>query len=129
MVKLLSLDLGLTTGYCIQSPKGHIFQLGILEYESEKQFEAMLTHLLTANLPNKYVVEAPVILRGPLGDKLTSVVAATKRVLRQGGDWIEPSQWKGSPEGKLKVPVDYKITPHERDAYRMGQWWLKTHGA
>lgn len=128
MIKLLTLDLGIRTGYCIQTPGGHVLEIGTLAYESEMQFEALLQGILLDNLPNKYVVEPPQIIRGPLGDKLQGVVAATRRVLRQGAEEIHPGAWKGSRQGKEPIPKHVMAkNAHERDAYRMGRWWLITN--
>jgi hypothetical protein len=124
--KVIALDLGITSGYCVMPlDASEITAVGTLRYETSAGFEADLMRIVLDTLPSFYVVEAPLLsYRGKLADDLKEVVAATRRVLRQGGMWIEPSDWKANPAA---LPKEMRgRSQHERDAYRICRWWLKT---
>lgn len=124
-MRLLSLDVGITTGYCIQDEEGKVLDIGIIEWGGRDQLRAQLRDIISDKMPTHSLIEPPVIMRGPLGDTLKEVLEAVNGTRLPPCAYVQPSQWKGTPESKLKVPVKGSLTQHERDAYRMGRWWLQ----
>lgn len=130
MKKVLSLDLGITTGWCVRFLDGELMAFGTLKFETEDSYEKALTELILRYLPSYVIAEAPVLIaRGELQGKLASMIAATKRVIRQRCDWVTPNEWKPK-YGRAHLPLQFRgSTTHEKDAYRISDWWLKTKGA
>jgi hypothetical protein len=119
--KLLSLDLGLTTGYAVIWYSGEIHETGNLPWES---IDSVLKEWVPLILPTAAVAEAPIIFRGELGRKLESVTDAAKKHLAGRLEIIHPAAWKNSKYKRAKVPRG--LTVHERDAIRLGLWYLHT---
>lgn len=130
MRKVLSLDLGITTGWCVRTVNGELMAYGTLQYNGGPDYEHALTQLILHYLPSYVVAEPPVIDgRGKLQRDLQEVVARTKVVIRQGMTWVDPADWK-QRFGKAKLPPQFRgSSTHEKDAYRISEYWLKTTGA
>lgn len=123
-MRLLSLDVGLTTGYCVQS-EFKVLSLGNIVWDGNAQaLRALLKHVLEDTMPDRCLIERPVIMRGELGDSLQAVLNAITGMRLPPCEYCQPSEWKPA-FGKVKVPTA-GVTVHERDAYRMGRWWLQT---
>lgn len=124
MERLISLDLGLTTGYAVLDIESNIVEHGVL---LEDTLSEGLQDLIRKHTFSYAVVEKPVIFRGELGDKLTEVIFTTNHFFPAStARWVGPDAWKPTPYGQAEVPKG--ITTHERDAIRMGLWfiaWLK----
>lgn len=138
MKKVLALDLGITTGWCVRFLNGDLKAFGTLTfpdrekfaYLCEEMFEKALTELVVRYLPSYVVIEPPLMLgRGGLQHDLQAVVGVTKKVIRQGQTIVDPNEWK-QKYGKAKLPPQFRgSTTHEKDAYRISEFWLKTTGA
>lgn len=103
---------------------GELVAHGLVVHRTEEETRAQIAEILYEYMPSVYIIEAPVVVRGDLGDRLQQVISATKRVVMGSGEWIQPSDWK-----QLQIPLPTALrgkTAHERDAYRMCQWWLRT---
>lgn len=137
MSRVLTLDLGITTGFCVRELNGDLLSLGIVAWpdsengeDTGEKLEENFHALVQLYLPSFVVVEAPVLIaRGELQGNLATIIRAAKNVFRQHTEWVTPAQWK--PRfGKIPVrPLPeqgHQLTPHERDAYRIAEWWLKT---
>lgn len=119
MKKVLSLDLGLTTGFVVLRENGDLVETGEIAYES---ISAGVKALRADHLIAHAVAERPVIVRGPLGDKLENVILAVLAEMHRKVELIYPSQWKPTRYGKIKCPPDMSV--HQRDAFRIGMWYL-----
>jgi hypothetical protein len=126
LVKLLSLDIGITTGYCVQTKAGKVLDIGTIQWKNTEFTRQFIKQILADKTPDATLLEMPVIIRGPLGVELKQVCDAITGLALPRASYVTPSQWKGTKEAKLKVPVDYPVTVHERDAYRMGRYWLQS---
>lgn len=123
MKKLLALDLGITTGFAVyEVPTGSLLEYGVIDYP---EFETRLKELRDRWIVSYSVAEVPVIMRGALGNQLAEVVAITSRELMRQVDLVDPASWKQTPYRKLNPPPG-KLTPHERDAIRLGAWYHAT---
>lgn len=122
MKKVLSLDLGITTGFAVYTWDGVLLEHGNIDAEV---YAERLRHLRDDWIVSRSVAELPVIIRGPLGDALQRVIATTERELMRQVDFVTPSSWKQTPYRKLDPPQG-KLTPHERDAIRLGAWYIAT---
>lgn len=127
MTQVLSLDLGITTGWCVRNLHGDCVAAGHQEWPGEEGLAIFYRSLIDRYLPSYVVIEAPVLIaRGELQGKLAMLIREAKGVFRNNTDWITPSQWKPR-YGKHPIPQDVKLaTTHAKDAYRMLEWWLKT---
>jgi hypothetical protein len=127
---LLSLDLGLTTGYAVilffpEAPgdlekDAQLHEHGVLEYGT---YRSQLSNLLSRHYISHYVAESPVIIRGQLGTQLQEIITHTKSVLIRQVEFVDPTRWKSTPFKRYPTPK--KLTPHERDAIRLGMWYVK----
>lgn len=123
-MRILSLDLGITTGYAvIESPDSDLEPPTILEAEHFhiSVFERILKDLRDSFMISHSVAEPPVIIRGPMGDQLQEIISITKRELMRQVVFVEPSRWKPSPWGKYPLPRG--TSPHVKDAIRLGLWY------
>lgn len=119
MRKLLSLDLGITTGYAVIWANGELHESGNL---NSGFMVTSLAEWITILQPSRSVAELPVIVRGKLGDELQTVVDATKKALTRQVDLVDPAEWKQTPWKKHPLPRG--LSTHERDAIRLGLWYL-----
>ena len=119
--QLLTLDLGLTTGYAVLNNNGKVIFKGKYDWRDQ---ERSLKLLLSAYTPTHVLAETPVIIRGPLGEKLDHVVSQVRLIV--GSDLIEidPARWKNSWWGGVRFP-GRKMSRHVQDAIRMGWWFLE----
>lgn len=130
MSRLLTLDLGLTTGWCVRNMDGSCIAAGHVEWPGEEHLSEMFSFYVQHYLPSYVAIEAPVLIaRGELQGKLAMLIREAKNVYRTNTDWITPAQWK--PRFRdYPLPEDVKLaTQHAKDAYRIAQWWLITHPA
>lgn len=121
----LSLDLGVTTGWAVLSfdptyPKGGTVVHAYGE-ASENDLKNTLKHLLHNWRISYSVAEKPVVFRGPLGDQLQRVIDTTSHELMRQVEFVDPASWKATPYKKHPTPK--KISPHIRDAIRLGFWY------
>jgi hypothetical protein len=73
--------------------------------------------------PGVIVAEKPQLMYpGHLQEKLRKVVSQTEQAC-PNVQFVTPSRWKPS-HANHPVPMNMKTTPHMRDAYRMGIWYL-----
>ena len=81
MPKILSLDLGITTGYAVyQTPGSYLLEYGDILEENFIQDVRGLTLKYT---PTHAVAESPVIFRGELGDRLQNIIVQTRNLLKR----------------------------------------------
>lgn len=125
-MRLLSLDIGLSTGYCVQTEQGVVLEIGVFKFKDATSTRALVKQVIENWGPDATLLEMPVIIRGKLGDELKAVCDAITGIALPRVSYVTPAQWKGTPEGKSDVPVDSRLSVHERDAYRMGRWWLQS---
>jgi len=119
---LLTLDLGVTTGWAVFQNRE------LVNYSQTTMLNSDLPLLLAEYNPDIVILEKPVIFRGPLGDDLQKIIALA-HYFANGRTVIEcePSDWKPTPAAKSPVPKG--TSQHEKDAIRMGlcfiQYWLQ----
>lgn len=121
---LLTLDLGLTTGYAVLDEEGKILDHGEFDWLA---FTARVVDLIAEYNPPVVLAETPVIIRGPLGDKLDWVVTQTRLVVPDVIE-IHPARWKNSWWGDCPTPHPKNkksLSTHQKDALRMGWWYLE----
>lgn len=122
MRKLLSLDLGLTTGYAVIWSDGTIQESGnfTADFILSGDFKEWAT--MPEAMPSRSVGERPLIFRGKLGNDLERIVKAVEQVLTRQIDFVTPAEWKQTPWKKHPLPRG--LSTHERDAIRLGLWYL-----
>lgn len=126
-MRVLALDLGVTTGWaCLSEPAPEVARVGnsgILTYE---QYTAQLPMLLETWDLSHIVIENPLLIaRGQLRSQLENVVAWTMSAIGEiPRTVILASDWKGTKYAKMKLPRG--LTSHERDAIRLGTWFIET---
>ena len=127
MSRVLSLDLGLTTGWCVRTLDGGCVAAGHKEWQGEEELPLFYRHLVNTYLPSYVVIEAPVLVaRGELQGKLAALIREAKAVFRQNTEWITPAQWKPRYKNH-QIPKEVTLSStHARDAYRMLEWWLQS---
>lgn len=118
-MRILALDLGLTTGWACVDERANVLGLGQIPYQDPEAFVNLVSHYK----PDHVVVEPPVIIRGPLGEKLTGVITHVRSIIPGAVD-VDPAQWKNSWWGDAEVPR--ASSQHEKDALRMAYWYLDT---
>lgn len=129
---LLSLDLGITTGYCVlrmepfKGGRAEIEEHGTILFQKDapnavQKYEGILQRITLDNLVSFSVAERPVIYRGALGADLQRVVDATSAVLMRQVEFVDPTRWKSTPFRRHPTPKN--LTPHERDAIRLAYWY------
>jgi hypothetical protein len=120
MKKVLSLDLGVTTGWAVHQLDGRLLGHGTIAYAA---YGYALASLRDSYVVSYSVAEMPLLTyRGKLRVQLEEVVRQTRRELMRQVVEIQPADWKSTPSAKAKVPRG--ITQHERDAIRIGLWYL-----
>jgi len=128
MRHVLSLDLGLTTGWALldrtaaaETPYDYSKALVAHGTIDEVEYERELKFLLLKYTPRWSVAEKPVIFRGQLGDHLERIVQSTRVILDHQVVEITAPEWKNSPYRTYPCPRG--ISAHERDAIRFGAWY------
>lgn len=124
---ILAIDLGISTGYAVLYEGGDGME-AVEEYGTiltdDYPLDAALRGILRDNVPNDIVIEDPVLTyRGPLADSLRAVDMVARSVCPHAVH-VGPAQWKPTPWGKLPLPGG--LTPHERDAIRLGFWFRQS---
>lgn len=119
---LLSLDVGVTTGWAIINYDGTVERHGVA---AEEKVREILSNILWGYEIENAVVENPIIMRGPLGDRLSRIANSVVDSLHTVPiSCITPSEWKSHPIAKTPLPSVSTI--HERDAIRLGLVYLRT---
>ena len=120
-MKILALDLGITTGYAVFDSDLEV-NLPV-EYGEIKDtdLEYRLKQLKLAYLVTHSVCERPVIIRGKLGSRLEELLSIVRVQLDHQVQFVDPAQWKPTPWGKATTPP--KLSTHARDAIRLGLWY------
>lgn len=130
MGRLLTIDLGITTGWCVREMDGTCVAAGHDGWPGEENLNGMFLSYVNRYLPSYVCIEAPVLIaRGELQGKLAALIREARAVYRSNTDWVTPAEWK--PRFRVHpIPDDVVLTTtHARDAYRIAQWWLITHPA
>jgi hypothetical protein len=126
-VNLLTLDIGITTGWCAFWVDGQPDdEWGMHDYGTIKDEDLgeVLPQLRQEWKPDHVVMEKPFLAHpGPLQRDLQTAVLVATSVFPLHVS-IAPAQWKPSPWAKYPLPRG--TSPHVRDAVRMGIWWLKS---
>lgn len=123
-MRILALDLGVTTGwaslYRYKDRTASTVAEGTIPYS---EFTFQLPELLRSWEFSHIVLELPLLIsRGQLRDQLDNVVAWTFTAIgTTPRTEVYASEWKGTKYAKMKMPRG--LTPHERDAIRMGHWF------
>lgn len=123
-MRILALDLGVTTGwaslYRYKDRTASTVAEGTIPYP---EFTFQLPELLRSWEFSHIVLELPLLIsRGQLRDQLDNVVAWTFTAIgTTPRTEVYASEWKGTKYAKMKMPRG--LTPHERDAIRMGHWF------
>jgi hypothetical protein len=126
-VRILAIDPGHTTGWCKievedENPK-YVFSGNF----DRANINHAMRHLLTTPI-NSIVLERPPyrlppIMSTVIGDLILSIGDRVKI-----DRWISPAEWKPIT-GRYPLPkLDWRTTQHERDAWRMGVFWLWKEG-
>jgi hypothetical protein len=119
---LLALDLGVTTGYAVFTKDAALIDHGTI---SDDFIVRELNRLLTTFLISRTVAEMPLLIgRGQLQKRLEKVIAAPRSIFRAALTEVDPASWKQTPYYKATVPRG--LTQHERDAIRLGMWYMQT---
>jgi hypothetical protein len=120
---ILALDLGDTTGFAYFR-KGKVWQYGSFLTEDT---DAQYLEFRTLGRPVHVVVEKPIVIKGPLGDRMAGLIARTEAEFGGSIYYVTAAQWKPHPVIK-KLRRDLKgRSPHEKDAICIGAWYLIVH--
>lgn len=123
-MRLLSLDLGITTGFAVLSPSGGIFAYGDLLNEDIEPLQFKLAAIKDVWKPTHVCVEKPLIVgRNQLARDLERVVRNCLFVWPHPVE-ITPAQWKQTPF--RAEPCPRGASPHARDAIRLGLYYLSS---
>lgn len=122
---ILALDPGVTTGWAVLGPSA-IHDTGNLLPED---LQSGLRYVFEKWAPSEVVVEVfPLAASGRLATILREVVATINEVVNDyGRTWhpVTPGVWKTSSiEQSPRSFEGQKLTPHQRDAIRMGRYHL-----
>jgi hypothetical protein len=123
---ILALDPGYTTGWCkieVEDKKPKYIFSGNIDYKDGLLAHAV-TQLLKDELETRVVIE-----RLPYGIPpiLRAVEFEIKR-LAGNYDLVAPSEWKPITRRYPLPKLDWRTSRHERDAWRMGVFWLWREG-
>lgn len=131
MRKLLALDPGLTTGFAIfnweiRYTYKSVFPLDWGNFSTD-DLSSEISRLLASDGYHVIYENIPLIGVGALGDSLQKVMGVV-RTLAPTATVTNPGVWKTFPSlEELPVPeVGKNITPHQRDAYYIGLWYIIT---
>lgn len=118
---LLSLDLGRTTGWGLWKDENHAFKYG-----QTTDIEALFMKIREYGQPKHVVVEKPVVIRGPLGDEMTGLIARTEAEYGDSIIYVTAAQWKPHPLVRdfLHEIRTLKVSVHTRDALCIGCYAL-----
>lgn len=126
-MNLLTLDLGVTTGWCQFWVDGQPDdEWGITDYGDAHldDLGRVLPSLARDQIYGAVILEKPLLSHpGPLQKQLHTVVTMAEAVFPMHIS-ITPSQWK--PSTWSRYPLPSGTSQHVRDAVRMGVWWLKS---
>lgn len=117
--RLLSLDIGITTGYAVHNFEGELLEYGEITEHALKQEVARLRDQYKVS---RSVAERPIIIRGRLGDRLAKLIFIVESELMRQVQMIDSAQWKPSPSKKHPTPQG--TSTHVKDAIRIGHWYL-----
>lgn len=118
---ILSLDLGVTTGFALWTADGILHSWG--EISSSPQ-PSLLP--VSPSEIERVLVELPVFKTGALGDKLLTISRDWREVFSDvPWDVIPPGVWKTSPRVQSLFPRG--ATRHARDAIGVGLWFFLSH--
>ncbi|MDM7940123.1 MAG: hypothetical protein QUS07_07265 [Methanothrix sp.] len=125
-MNILAVDPGITTGYTILSDVGEPLEWGNLDYDDIMSKDSIF-EVYKSREGLKVVIErVPIPTISELDRRLVSLMGYLEQIFPQA-QWISPSTWKSiSPIFNLSLPqmlVDVG-SPHLRDAYRIGKWFL-----
>ena len=134
--RILAIDPGITTGYCIMSTDGTIIESGNLDIDDLLEEETVLDDYAvysTLTMPTTLVVieEIPTFANSELGRSLRAVIEHLTRMYPMA-NWIRPTEWKSiGPISNYPVPKTWTLrmkTPHQKDAFRIGTYYLTRKG-
>lgn len=118
--RMLVLDIGITTGYAVFT----IETRDLMEYGeiTEHAYRQELKRLRDQHTVSRSIAERPLIVRGPLGNRLQKLIAITDQELMRQIEYCEAKDWKPSPAAKKPTPRG--TSQHIKDAIRIGYWYL-----
>lgn len=123
-MRLLSLDLGITTGYAILSGGGAVLAYGELYNQRADPLQVKLMRLQDRSAITHVVAEKPLLVgQGQLSKDLEAVILNYKLVFPDAAE-ITPAQWKQTPF--RAEPCPRGTSPHVKDAIRLGLYYLST---
>lgn len=126
-MRVLALDLGVTTGwaslYRFADGGASVVATGVFTYAN---YTSALPAILESWDFDHIAIEMPLLVtRGQLRNQLDNVVAWTMSTIEDlPRTEFYASDWK--PTAYAKKKVQRGLTPHERDAIRMGLWFTET---
>jgi len=121
MKRLLALDIGITTGWAVWAHVQDEWTLFSWGEIYEEGYGAQLKHIVHSYKITSSIAERPVIIRGPLGDRLLNLMTTTEAVLSPL-KVVDAANWKPSPSKNFPCPAG--TSAHEKDAIRLGHWHL-----
>lgn len=114
---LLTVDLGETSGWCLFKD-GKLYQYGTLMLNEHMEFiDLVATHV---------VLERPALVEfGVKAESFARIVAMYSIRFGKKLQMVRPTDWK-QRYGKFPLPGRGVLkTQHERDAYRIGIWYME----
>ncbi len=142
-MKVLALDPGLTTGYCLlevtpdqQTDGSSKYDVDLVEWgnlDYEDLGESILTDY--CKIPGLKVIAEQLAASSLRASKntLMRVVVFLDKLFPQA-EWVTPGAWKTSGIFSRYPPVSKRFfedrpTPHQKDAYFTGLWYIeRNHG-
>ena len=119
-MKCLAIDLGSTSGWAVVNESLRVPKSG---HVSDSHFVEVIGGVIQTYDPENIVCEEPILIHGPLGATLRDISDAFRQ-LCPNAIYVRPSDWKPHPMSKAPLRVK---SIHERDAIRIGRWFVKTH--
>lgn len=128
---VLAIDPGVTTGWAVLNENGMVMDTGnLLPEDVEEGIRGTIDAWHKRGYSICGVVERfPLTSQGSLGTQLREVVLTIDAILVGAGikhEEVTPGVWKTSsvPESP-KEWAGRKLTPHQRDAIRMGRYVIR----
>ena len=128
---ILSLDPGHTTGWCkidvVENQPSYVFS-GNISVKNGNLAHA-LRHLLNEDLDAVIIERLPHNLPPIMSTVRTTINEATKSYeFLEISVEVGPGEWKPVTRRYPLPKLDWRTTQHERDAWRMGVFWLWKEG-
>ncbi len=119
---ILSIDPGITTGYCLVGVDGLIIESGNLQPEDLP--ESILVSYSKDTELRVVLEDTPIPTHSQMNQRLLEVKNFLLNLFPHATQ-VLPGVWKTNLSiANLSLPKDREMTQHEKDAYRLAMWYF-----